>query len=285
MSLDLFLNKPDSSAIATFAEFHRALLDAYPETTVSEKVFSVIKDGEHLADIYCFDNERDSGIVQWINVNGFQFDELADFIVSTFGLQNAEAPKEKRPGKKAAKKSIKTLDGGASALPDSKWNGTWLDNVRNARRLKMLDDGNVAPPVSTNLGDLYGFMHKSGYSFWLCYSPERDLYFKIYTPELTDAQLDDFEAIVSREELRLSEYIEAARVAARKEIQTKLTGARFAGLELEYGDNHDELRHVAVVLNVTHEPGPGYTSCDCFRVALPKQPSGETEFDFRYISL
>lgn len=285
MSLDLFLDKSDSSAIASFAEFHKALLDAYPETTVSEKVFSVIKDGEHLADIYCHNNKRDPDIVQWISVNGLNFDELAEFLVSTFGVDDAEITKEKRSRKKAARKPIKALSSGASGLPDSKWNESWLNNVSRARRLKMVDDGSIAPPIPTSVGDFYGFMHDRGYSFFYCYAPERDLYFKIYSPELTPEHINDFEAILSREELRLSEYIEAARVAARKEIMTKLTGARFAGLELEYGDNHDELRHVAVVLNVTHEPGPGYTSCDCFRVALPKQPSGETEFDFRYISL
>ncbi|MFM7182980.1 MAG: hypothetical protein ACKO2G_16165 [Verrucomicrobiales bacterium] len=138
----------------------------------------------------------------------------------------------------------------------------------------MLDDGSLAPPFATSVGDFYGFMHDRGYSFFHCYAPERDLYFTVYSRQLTPEHIKDFEAILSREELRLAEYIEAARVAVRREIQAKLTGARFAGLEVDYGDNFDDPRHVYVVLNVTHEPVPGYTTCDCFKVALPAQPGG-----------
>jgi hypothetical protein len=149
----------------------------------------------------------------------------------------------------------------------------------------MLDDGSIAPPFPTSVGDFYGFMHDRGYSFFHCYAPERDLYFTVYSPQLTPEHIKDFEAILSREELRLAEYIEAARVAVRREIEAKLTGARFAGLEVDYGENFDDPRYVYMVLNVTHEPAPGYTTCDCFKVALPAEPGGETEFDFGYVSL
>lgn len=284
MSLDLFLAKPDASAIATFADFHKILRDAFPDTTVSEKVVRVITDGEHQADIYCFDNEQDPDVVQWINVNGFDFNDLAEFLVSTFGLEESDSPGAKRGGKtaarKAAKKSIKTLDGGASALPNSKWNESWRDHV-GSPRLEM-GDGSIALPISTNVGDFFGFMYATGQPFWICFSPERDLYFIVWIREFTPAHV---EAILPREELRLSEYIEAARKAIRREIESKMTGARFAGLELQYGDESDEPLYVSVVFNVTHDMAPGHTTHDCFRVALPKQSGGETEFDYGYVPL